>query len=648
MADSYRNDQYYDLSSMGERTSGEYDRSGWNITSQSFTRGEINKKFIYPDRNVREIAKYNPGAEVRLKRGYIRSLNDMVSPNASSVKCQFQFNPKDIQHSVAQSQQIRNFLLLSPEDMAQPIPGATQFSFDLFFDRTMEYNNSSPNDALDTEFAWEASDPSQVGVLHDIGILYSVIGVGMSRATKDFAKDIYSQQLARQNQQATAAAERAASQAEDEEDVDDITLDVEADNALTLQNLDLLLDVNVGNAAFLLPFPIRAVFSSLYIVEGFVTEARTVFTKFSKSMVPLQCAVNLQIDAKYVGFAREKTFLAQSLQQTYEEEVARQYEPRIELAAVGDHDFGKVVFALADWKEQDDNPELRDNDNPAPEGGLGITALRNLDEDSYKYLHCFVKDIPLVTAQSEDGETSQFVGGKVNRLFIDGSSVTVSVDGSLDVWAYSPDAYDTFEELIASTTTSRSDALASYLRDRSGTSSLIGGLYTDSGTGDQYSHIYRVFSIPSFANGNQGSYNVATTKEEWEKIYKEHRAVSWGSKPSSDVTGTVGDALTKKQFLHSDYWWAYQFTGKITITKDGSTTVTSEVTETWSQQYDGGWGPGTSRAPAPSTPYKDIYVTTSFDFASGVPAPPEQPWGPEYGSNEDLDEVNNPYSDFGG
>lgn len=625
---AYRNDQYYNLEVAGERADVLSNRSGYYIASDSYTRGEINKKFVYPDRNVREISKYNPNTSVLLNRGYIRSLNDMVSPNAKSVKCQFQFNPKDIQHAVAQSQQIRNFLLQSPNDMAQPIPGSSQFSFDLFFDRTHEFNNPSPNDPLNTEFAWEASDPSQVGVLHDIGILYSVIGVGLSRATQTFARDVYTQQLTYQNQQAAAAEaglNTTSSQDEEDEEVDVITTDVAGQDATTFSNLETLLSTNVGNAAFLLPFPVRTVFSSLYIVEGFVTSVSVVFTKFSRTMVPVQCAVNLQVDAKYVGFAREQTFLSQSLAGQFEQIVAEQYEAPREVASNANHDFHKVVLALTNWKVQDDNPQ---ENNPAPEGGLGVMALQDFSVTSsnYRYLHMFVKDVPSVTETDEDGETKRYVGGMTQRSFDKGENVSIAFDGSVSLYAYSPDAYEYLSEAVSSRHgNSRSEVLVDYLKDGNGTSAAIGGRWTDPVSSETFSHIHKIFEIPTMDGGLT---TTVSTSEQWEKVWKTHEVVSYGSRQTyiNNLPQTARDAI------HTYYWWAYEFTGKITYVQEGRT-VTSEVRKCWVQQYDG-QGPGTKHR-VPTLPVQDIFTTISIDFAADLPPVPQAPWGAEYGSTED-------------
>lgn len=75
------------------------------------------------------------------------------------------------------------------------------------------------------------------------------------------------------------------------------------------------LTVNFGNSAFLVSLPVRIVFSSLFMVEGYITATTVTFNKFNPNMVPVQCAVNVTMQALYIGFARKDTFLTSSLSQ---------------------------------------------------------------------------------------------------------------------------------------------------------------------------------------------------------------------------------------------------------------------------------------------------------------------------------------------
>ena len=87
-------------------------------------------------------------------------------------------------------------------------------------------------------------------------------------------------------------------------------------NIYTKFNSDLFkigANAALGNSAFLSPMPIRIVFSSLFMVEGFVTSSAVAFQKFSKTMVPTVCTVTLNVQAMYFGFARKKSFLSDAI-----------------------------------------------------------------------------------------------------------------------------------------------------------------------------------------------------------------------------------------------------------------------------------------------------------------------------------------------
>ena len=70
---------------------------------------------------------------------------------------------------------------------------------------------------------------------------------------------------------------------------------------------------NFGNSAFLVSLPVRIVFSSLFMVEGFITSTQVTFNKFNPHMVPTQCVVGVTMQALYIGFARKDTYLTLQL-----------------------------------------------------------------------------------------------------------------------------------------------------------------------------------------------------------------------------------------------------------------------------------------------------------------------------------------------
>lgn len=70
---------------------------------------------------------------------------------------------------------------------------------------------------------------------------------------------------------------------------------------------------NFGNSAFLVSLPVRIVFSSLFMVEGYITSTQVTFNKFNANMVPTQCVVGVTMQAMYIGFARKETYLTKTL-----------------------------------------------------------------------------------------------------------------------------------------------------------------------------------------------------------------------------------------------------------------------------------------------------------------------------------------------
>lgn len=76
---------------------------------------------------------------------------------------------------------------------------------------------------------------------------------------------------------------------------------------------------NYGNSAFLVSLPVRIVFSSLFMVEGYITSTMVTFNKFNASMVPTQCSVGITMQALYIGFARRDTFLTTTLETALKE-----------------------------------------------------------------------------------------------------------------------------------------------------------------------------------------------------------------------------------------------------------------------------------------------------------------------------------------
>jgi hypothetical protein len=119
-----------------------------------------------------------------------------------------------------------------------------------------------------------------------------------------------------------------------------------------------------SNRAFLIPNPVRVVFSSLYMVDGYVTGVNLLFTKFSRNMVPVTATLAIQMEARYIGFAREKTFLTEILEQANEPNITTPTAPPA-LTPVNPS-FRKLLVAVDSIKndyeillcgtDNDDNP----------------------------------------------------------------------------------------------------------------------------------------------------------------------------------------------------------------------------------------------------------------------------------------------------
>jgi len=302
----YHNDQFFNLGAAAEPGSAQ------KVDGQSTfvpLRAD-NALFSYPDNQIRT-EDHTGRRNQTLKKGYIRSmLTSNAGAKVSLRKCQFQFNPTTLQQSVSSNSSMLNFLQQDPAQYAQPMPGNVNFSFTLFFDRSLEVNNakstvvSNPN--VDADL-WRDNSPGQVGVLHDLSAFFGVVGQGLNKSQIEYMQGVL---------QDTVTAEANASTAEDS-----VTQGEKA-----LSNINSFLDINLGNSAFLLPVPVRVVFSSLYIVEGLVTNTTVAFTKFSSTLVPMQCSVTVTMEAKYIGFAKAKTFFTETLAQREQMELEAKQE----------------------------------------------------------------------------------------------------------------------------------------------------------------------------------------------------------------------------------------------------------------------------------------------------------------------------------
>lgn len=270
-----------------------------------------NPPFIYPGRDI--ITQDGSGNVTRtaLQRGYIRTLVNSIDGNKVGIrKCGFQFNPQILQANVSMNQNQYNAYQQDPTQLLVPNAGNSNFLFQLFFDRSMELNNrsfqnQSPTSLSPTAFVSAentdifsgdgALDPSVIGVFRDIGELNAIIGAGLSQDQVTYAQQVAAAQI-----QAGATALGVA--------INDQTVITATDNSNTF-----LSPANYGNSAFLNPRPVRVLFSSLFMVEGFVINIDINYTKFTTSLVPMQATVTLTMSAQYIGYAKSRTYATTSL-----------------------------------------------------------------------------------------------------------------------------------------------------------------------------------------------------------------------------------------------------------------------------------------------------------------------------------------------
>lgn len=282
-----------------------------------------------------------------LPKGFIRNLITNQGGNLAqfpNIRCNFQFNPQDIQHQIEARKDMYLPILQDPSQLNQPMAGNATFAFELIFDRSMEVNSNRSLTVTNDEGTMpDPKSPETVGVFHDLRVLYSIIGQGLSselmeaqlaklkQDVKNYATVNYKQL----NIQATATADNSVTTfqplnsdggvyAEDDDAAIDLNSKKTADFLTNIDSdpsggIKFMSDLNVGNSAFLIPQPCRVIFSPMFMVDGFVMNTNVLFTKFSAKMIPIQCKVYLQMQAIYIGFARAKTFITAQIEETQEQ-----------------------------------------------------------------------------------------------------------------------------------------------------------------------------------------------------------------------------------------------------------------------------------------------------------------------------------------
>jgi len=255
-----------------------------------------------------------------IQRGYMRLLTEVFEYGTNGTpigdvggalshdlgtKLDFQFNPSELTRSVAARTDTQLWINQSPSQLLQPGIGDMSFSWQMLFNRETEVQKGdvagrlkkdwefetvgSRLDAFSKENAASADEAAEeLGVLADIAILDRITGQSISAEAIQYAQDRYNRLV--------------ASGAITEEDKVDI--DTDSIVAMAESKGVSLKEANVQNSAFLVPNPIRVVFSENFMVDGYVNSVTVSFKKFSTQMVPTVALVDVSMHAIYQGFSR--------------------------------------------------------------------------------------------------------------------------------------------------------------------------------------------------------------------------------------------------------------------------------------------------------------------------------------------------------
>lgn len=339
MANGYRDSQFKvtpGIYSGNGGVSGERVNPPFNYTPSTVrvVSSPSNNTGTTPD----QIDRLTGSSAVKLQRGFMRNLStklgDVGTKTApQAFKLRFQFNPSTIQQNVEARQDMYLSVLQDPYQLTQPVAASTAFSFELLFDRTHEVMNGGVTANLvdlpgQTTTDIRSGEASDIGVLADLSVLYAIIGQGFTTGTAQQQYNIIKANAEREYKRSVAAGDPLFTITKQIE-IDDGVKTIYEEKSTFEEYFQTFLrqtkfmestgasnNVNIGNSAFLVPMPVRIIFSSLYMVDGYVMSTSVVFTKFNTNMVPIQCRVLLNVNAVYIGFARDKTFLSESITQT--------------------------------------------------------------------------------------------------------------------------------------------------------------------------------------------------------------------------------------------------------------------------------------------------------------------------------------------
>lgn len=445
----YRDDAFFNLENIGEPKYSTKD----------------NADFLYPSNRIRFMEaqaavnkQYNES--YKIKRGYIRGLEQPgltgTDSTFTSLKCAFQFNPQTIQQVVIMSQSTYLPLLQDPYQFTQPMGSSTNFQFDLLFDRSREVAKGKPNprpsdyiNETDLENGVRYSeDRWDIGALADLQLLYSIIGQGFSKELIDFQTKRLAQAAITQLNSGDSSTDTSSS----------------GSSILTNENSDSLaraaVEANFGNSAFILPAPVRVMFSTLFMVDGFVTGTTVDFLKFSTNMVPLQIRVGISMEAMYIGFAKKKTFLTDSLEKAgkqIEEDREQQKAAQLELGQALAKYMKSVSYGwsnASNWWKAVSNQASLDYSNSTDDVPVYLyeLAFKNYTKNDRNFNIGFKDSANIdlqntspgvVALQGSGTRTDPDTGESIKSIFLDGEPTTLTLKWWFTVWG----PYNTADEL---------------------------------------------------------------------------------------------------------------------------------------------------------------------------------------------------------
>jgi hypothetical protein len=456
---------------MGYREDGNF---GF-IDSYPISSGITNPNFTYPTRGIRfleaQAAIDGVKDSYKIFRGYIRNLNQpALGPEFPVSKCKFQFNPQEIRQDVAMREDVYSSLLQTPEQLTQPIGGQTSFSFDLVFDRSMELAKGGPGAlAVDrnADIFGETSefDVYDIGILADLRVFYSVIGQGFSKEMLAF------QMASLKKNYETVLSENASAGSPAPEILYDDT------------KLTQVMEANYGNAAFLMPNPVRVLFSSLFMVDGFITATSVQFLKFNTNMVPMQCKITVSMNAMYIGFAKQDTFLTKNLEdaaaaQRIADEQAAAEKSELANSLTKTMNQFKVAFStrltnnVVNWDSTRASSDLR---APAwlfgvKEANYGVDVNGDGSTSNTNFKKCAFVGFPSV--KPKEGGSNKNDAGDVTRegkdedailtLYEEGTNPTITYNWTLKIYGPGAGSTTTLSEATAKAALKDKTHLGSY------------------------------------------------------------------------------------------------------------------------------------------------------------------------------------------